>query len=304
MQQKVTNESSFHDELVEFKKIISSQMADMKDSIKKLNGDTKQKTQRSSKTENGKSFKELRSWNSEGDETEEEISQDERVAEQGKRNSKKKDYDKRRVNLNIKPSKNNSIPISSDGEYDATPQRKYVPGRRSFSETVKGETKTMVFSTSITKGIKVQEFNEQLSSGKAEFHLFRGKKAAHIKNYIKSHLELGTPDRALIHEGGNDLPDTTPIRDLAHHIIEAGEICKRYGVKDVFIAGVTARPGLQKRCWKLNDMVKQLCESRNFTFINNQNISLSHLYDKVHINEPGSKILAKNYLEALNGGGT
>ena len=163
----------------------------------------------------------------------------------------------------------------------------------------------MVFSTSITKGINVQDFNDAYVNGRAEFHRFRGKKAPHIKNYIKSHLSVEKPDRVLIHVGGNDLPPgpnqrPMPIDELAHHIIEAGEISERFGVKDIYIAGVTARPGLQGRCYKLNDKLKELCEDRNYTYINNDNISLSHLYDKVHIGNPGSKILMENYLRALN----
>ena len=91
-----------------------------------------------------------------------------------------------------------------------------------------------------------------------------------------------------------------PLDELANHIIEAGEICKRYGVEDIFVAGVTARPGLQRRCYGLNDRLEQLCEERGFVFINNDNISISHLYDKVHIGEAGSRILKGNYLKALN----
>ena len=91
-----------------------------------------------------------------------------------------------------------------------------------------------------------------------------------------------------------------PTGNLANHIIEAGEICKRYGVKDIFIAGITARPGLQRRCYKVNDELKRLCRERGYVYIDNDNISVSHLYDKVHIGKPGSKILARNYLQALN----
>ena len=92
-----------------------------------------------------------------------------------------------------------------------------------------------------------------------------------------------------------------PLDELANHIIEAGEICQRYGVEDIFVAGVTARPGLQRRCYGLNDKLERLCEERGFVYINNDNISISHLYDKVHIGEAGSQILKRNYLKALNG---
>ena len=50
----------------------------------------------------------------------------------------------------------------------------------------------------------------------------------------------------------------------------------------------------------LNDMVEERCCEENFVFINNDNISLSHLYDGVHIGNKGSEILAKNYVKALS----
>ena len=165
----------------------------------------------------------------------------------------------------------------------------------------------MIFSTSITKGINVKDFNQDYVNGTAEFQLFRGKKANHIKNYMKSHVELEKPDRVVIHMGGNDLPSgpnmsPMPIDELANHIIEAGEICSRSGVREVFIAGVTSRPGLQKRCFSLNDRLEEMCGRRNFTFIKNENISLSHLYDGVHLSKAGSRILQSNYLRALDNG--
>ena len=43
-----------------------------------------------------------------------------------------------------------------------------------------------------------------------------------------------------------------------------------------------------------------MCKSHGFKFIDNRNISISHLYDGVHIGKPGSNILMENYLRALN----
>ena len=109
----------------------------------------------------------------------------------------------------------------------------------------------------------------------------------------------------ILHAGGNDLQDRrsryeTPIDDVADDLIETGETCRRLGVKEVFIAGVTSRLGLKRRCFKLNDKVEGMCKSRGFKFIDNRNISTSHLYDGVHIGKPGSNILMENYLRALN----
>ena len=138
-----------------------------------------------------------------------------------------------------------------------------------------------------------------------ELQMFKGKKAGHIKNYIKSHLELERPEECVIHMGGNDLPPgpsrkPVPVEEIAGHIIEAGETCKRFGAKKVFIAGVTGRPRLQRRCYALNDILEEKCSEHGFIYINNDNISISHLKDGVHLNEHGKSILTSNYLSALN----
>ena len=63
---------------------------------------------------------------------------------------------------------------------------------------------------------------------------------------------------------------------------------------------MTARSGLQGRCYSLNDTLKRMCQENGFVFIDNENISLSHLYDGVHLGKPGSRILEDNILKALN----
>ena len=113
----------------------------------------------------------------------------------------------RRKNVIVKQLNQNRVLIDpdSDAEFEYATKRK-VPGEHLYSDKVKGLKTTMVFSTSITKGINVQEFNDAVVNGRAEFHKFRGKKAQHIKHYIKSHLSIERPDRVVIHIGGNDLP--------------------------------------------------------------------------------------------------
>ena len=93
----------------------------------------------------------------------------------------------------------------------------------------------------------------------------------------------------------------TPVENIAEHLLETGETCRRYGAKRIYIGGVTSRKGLQRRCFALNDSVKEKCVRHGFIFIDNSNISVSHLTDGVHLSDSGSEILKKNYLQALNG---
>ena len=98
----------------------------------------------------------------------------------------------KRSNVNVRPEKPSRVPIYLDSEEENESRRgiRTVPGERSYSDTVSGKKRTHIFSTSITKCIKEREFNEDYADGVAEFHRFPGKRALHIKNYIKSHVSI------------------------------------------------------------------------------------------------------------------
>ena len=177
----------------------------------------------------------------------------------------------------------------------------------SYSEAVIKGKKTMIFSTSMTKGIRHQEFNNYIENGHAIFQRFHGAKARHVKNYIATHLSEQQPDTVILLAGGNDLPtkkdNPIPVEDIASHIIEAGNVCSTYGVKNVLISGVITRrtPYMAKRCRELNNILKGMCQVSNFIFIENSNIYFQHLAgDGVHLNEDGNINLANNFLNALN----
>ena len=205
----------------------------------------------------------------------------------------------------LKPTNGSRIAIDLDsGEIEEVEIDDSKKPRQNIAKRAKGK-RTMLFSTSITRNIDMKELNDGLYEGSVELQMFKGKKAGHIKNYIKSHLELERPEECVIHMGGNDLPPgpnriPVPVEEIAGHIIEAGETCKRFGAKKVFIAGVTGRPRLQRRCYALNDILEEKCSEHGFIYINNDNISISHLEDGVHLGQHGKSILTSNYLSALN----
>ena len=174
----------------------------------------------------------------------------------------------------------------------------YKPGVRSYRDVVEEGEKTVVFSNSITKGINADRFNNAYR-GTAEFIRFTGKKAQHMKNDIKEHLEKIRPDSVIIQSGGNDLATSAPTADIAEQLIEAAAVCQRFGVSKICIGGVVTRPGLQGRCININNTLRRRCRARNYVFIENNFIFLNHLYDNVHLDEHGSKILADNYLDVL-----
>ena len=208
---------------------------------------------------------------------------------------------------------NNPRLSSSPGEEDVVDgegTRKrvpIVPGVRTYSNVAEEGEECMIFSTSITKGIRRNEFNDHYQRGTASFRRYHGDRVRHIKEYLWTHLEESRPKTVILHMGGNDLPTPrgeTPrsIDEIANDIMEAGDTCRRYGVRDIFVSSVVVRKQLyaQRRCEELNACLRELCTSHGFIYIDNSNIKLEHLYDGVHLNSEGTILLASNYLSYLN----
>ena len=201
-----------------------------------------------------------------------------------------------------------SSPIEEDLDENGIRRRvPLVPGPRTYSDVARKGEECLIFSTSITKGIKVNEFNDNYDGGTASFRRFHGGRVRHIKEYLWTHLEERQPKTVIIHAGGNDLPtpkgeQPIPVGDIANDVMEAGIICRRYGVRDIFISSVTLRKQMyvQRRCQELNDFLRELCKLHGFIYLDNSNIKLEHLFDGTHLNHEGSVILANNYLYYLN----
>ena len=141
-------------------------------------------------------------------------------------------------NLNVEET------TSSEDE-DESPR--IVPGNKKYSEVVDGTggRKAIVFSTSMTRGIDVGRFNQYYHKGTARFQRWRGGRAEHIKHYLETHLKDEKPDTVLLQYGGNNLPtrrnNPIPVVTIANDIIEGGQICKKNGVRDVFVSSVMPR---------------------------------------------------------------
>ena len=174
----------------------------------------------------------------------------------------------------------------------------------------KREKKTLIFSSSITRDINFREFNNKLEMGKADFHVFKGKKARDISRYMISHVEEENPSDVVFVAGGNDLPAeeiASPqfISKVADNIIKGGLSCRYNGVSNIFISSILPRASsyFQLNRMRLNQLLYDECKKHRFIFIDNDsNIVLKHhvLSDTVHLNAQGSKLLQNNLLNALN----
>ena len=179
------------------------------------------------------------------------------------------------------------------------------PGHHaSYTDAVIIGRKTAIFSTSITKGIRIKDFNEIYRSGSACFRRFHGSRANGMKYHVIPTMIEEKPEVIVIHTGGNDLrtPKNNPIsvETIVNSIIDAGKVCESYGAKCIIISGVIIRNTgyMETRRREINNLLKGY--KNGYLFIDNDLIKRDNLYDGVHLNEEGSVILAKNILHALN----
>ena len=198
-------------------------------------------------------------------------------------------------------------PESSD--YDAEEKARKIAGIRSRRQT--RESKSLIFSSSITRDITRQHrsFNEKCVKSEVVIHEFKGKRASDIVKYMLPHLEEEQPSTVVFVAGGNDLPNrdisTDEIKKVANCLVEGGLLCRDiYGVNEVCISSIMPRSHsvFQGNRHRLNNILKDMCRERNFTFIDHSNIILSthgH-HDGVHLNSEGSDLLRDNLLNVLN----
>ena len=138
-----------------------------------------------------------------------------------------------------------------------------VPGEDSYREVVKKNLnssdnttgrssasvyrreKTLIFTTSISKGILPWKFNKVYEEGWASFTRFPGAKAEYMETYISPRMENERPSVVILQAGGNDLQinsrgKTSQLVTVANSIINAGLACKnKFGVQHILIGGVT-----------------------------------------------------------------
>ena len=178
------------------------------------------------------------------------------------------------------------------------------PGKETFSSTVINGRKISIFSDSILKGIRAQEFNDNIESGKASFKRFSGATSKQLNHYTLPTLIEESPNTVVIHVGTNDLKQKDKTKEnIAKEIMNIGITSRKHGAKNIVISSIVTRRGvnLDRKRKEANMLLKDMCVKEGFYYLDNDNVTFDKLYkDGVHLVENGSIVLANNILNFLN----
>ena len=108
------------------------------------------------------------------------------------------------------------------------------------------------------------------------------------------------PDTCIIHAGANSLLKSDP-EEITSDILNTVDICKSYGVNDVYVSGITYRENFQEKVSETNSLLHAKQTRYGFTFIDNENINATHTWkDNIHLNDRGTAMLANNFIRHIN----
>ena len=98
------------------------------------------------------------------------------------------------------------------------------PCLNSYDVAVKEGRRTIMFSSSIIRSIRVREFNDDYTGGIARCRRFPGANTKRLQRYVIPTLSQELPEVVVIRVGGNDLPtkknNHTSVEDTAKTIVE------------------------------------------------------------------------------------
>ena len=177
-----------------------------------------------------------------------------------------------------------------------------VPGNSTYSGITKHGCKICVVGDSYYKRIKQNDFTDELRQGKAFFRSFSGTNAKQLRHYNIPILVDDKPDVIVIQVVTNDFLNHANHENIAHSIINIGLGCKNNGFNEVLIWSILVKknPNLTTIVRRVNDMLRDLCETNGFSFICDDVIIINYLWkDGVLLQDMGTHILSNHFLKFL-----
>ena len=176
---------------------------------------------------------------------------------------------------------------------------KHVPASNNYAGSTREGKKICVIGDSIIQRIKIKDINKQFKK------LYPGGTVEEIEWNAQKVLEKKDIDSVILNMGSNNVSSkhtlVTAEIGIVNKILKTVDLCYRNGVNNVFVLGITCCPEFQEKIDKINEYLKNGTGGMRYTFIDNSNIIASkHLWDQVHLNNDGLRVLKINFLGVLN----
>ena len=101
----------------------------------------------------------------------------------------------------------------------------------------------------------MKEINGWIKNGYAYRKGFPGSTAKDIAHYCLPTLIDDKPDTCIIHVGTNSLSKETPA-EIVNGILHIVEICRSYGVHDIYVSGITYREHFRNAVSQTNNILR------------------------------------------------
>ena len=157
---------------------------------------------------------------------------------------------------------------------------------------------TAILGDSMINGINANGFRKDLN---VKIKPFGGATSADLIDHIKPTLRK-KPKNIILHVGTNDLTnniDTIPNLKSIIKLARTESPNSTVAISNVVIR--TDKKNMIEKVNELNKKIDELCRKESIEVINNSNLKDTHLSKrKLHLNQKGLSILAKNFITYLN----
>ena len=131
----------------------------------------------------------------------------------------------------------------------------HVPGNSNYANLTKSGKKILILTDSICGRIRMKEFNVHVRNGYAYRKAFPGATPKELAHYCIPTLLEDKPDIVIINAGTNSL-NKNDLFEIADDISNVANICRSYGMNDVYVLSITYRQQYQKLITDLNNILR------------------------------------------------
>ena len=186
---------------------------------------------------------------------------------------------------------------------------KFAPGLKPYSKSHLHST--MIISDSMSGRVHINQIKNNIDTNVEEviFKRFPGHTADEISHYAPKLLKDNKPNRVIIVAGTNDIGrDVQPGRtvneyEVVESLMKTARLARDIGAQSVYVSAIIVRHGYQYKnpVARVNSLLEATCATEGFTYIDQSDISSSHISkDGVHLNFYGQTLLKMSLLNCFN----